>query len=560
MKIYVKGQGSIELSKSDFVASGGEGSVYAKGQTAYKLYTDPSKMIPVGKLTELAGITDSSVIKPEKVVTDKSGKPLGYTMQFVRDTYALVQTFPRTFRDREGLTPKLALDLVARMQALVENVHSAGVLVVDLNDMNFLVSQDFQKLYAIDVDSYQTARYPATALMASIRDWSVQNHDWTELSDWYSFAIVSFNLFTGIHPFKGKHPTIKGFEDRMKQNISVFNPDVRVPNSALPFDVIPQVYQDWYRAVFDQGARLPPPGSFSGPILIIPTVRTLTGTNNLDIMELWGFPEPVVNFFEGFGSIAVVTTNGMFVDQRRVGDSTGHAGIAFTPKMNTAMFVYKEPGRLRLFNSASRTESFLDIRADRVATHDGRVYLQSGTKILEMVFTEIGGKVVPSTRVAHTCLEHATKLYPGVAIQNLLGATWASVYPRTGASYQVHIPELDGLLIMGARFDRGVLIVEAGDGTTWDRWVFRFDDDFKTYDIRKTEDVDLTGLNFVCLDSGICILLTDEEKLELFSVRKGSKGMKVIDDPMVGGDMRLHRHAGQVVFSRGDKVYRIKMK
>ena len=48
------------------------------------------------------------------------------------------------------------------------------------------------------VDSYQTAHYPATAIMPSVRDWKVPLHDFSELSDWFSFAIVSFQVFLGF--------------------------------------------------------------------------------------------------------------------------------------------------------------------------------------------------------------------------------------------------------------------------------------------------------------------------------------------------------------------------
>ena len=44
--IVVKGKGKVSLAKTDFVAAGGEGQVFQKGGTAYKLYTDPAKMMP----------------------------------------------------------------------------------------------------------------------------------------------------------------------------------------------------------------------------------------------------------------------------------------------------------------------------------------------------------------------------------------------------------------------------------------------------------------------------------------------------------------------------------
>jgi len=90
--------------------------------------------------------------------------------------------------------------------------------------------------------------------------------------------------------------------------------------------------------------------------------------------------------------------------------------------------------------------------------------------------------------------------------------------------------------------------------------VFRFDPGFQTYDLRKVEDITPTGLNFVVLDTGVCVCMTEDEKLELFSVRKGSSGVKVIDDPVLGGDMHLATQGGRVVFARGSRVQTMRMK
>lgn len=230
MKLTVQGQGDVTLTQRDFVASGGEGSVYARHGVAYKVYTDPTKMIPVGKIRELAAITDPNVVKPTNVLLDKAGHPVGYTMRFVPDAHVLCQLFPRAFRDRMGLDHKQMFSLVQRMQAGVSNCHQANVLIVDLNEMNFLVDPKFHEVFFIDADSYQTRSYPATALMESVRDRHMKHsHDFNEGTDWFGYAVTSFQMMCGIHPYKGKHPTLKGFDERMLANVSVFNKDVSVP-------------------------------------------------------------------------------------------------------------------------------------------------------------------------------------------------------------------------------------------------------------------------------------------------------------------------------------------
>ncbi|GAG15602.1 unnamed protein product, partial [marine sediment metagenome] len=239
MQVLVKGKkDKINLTKNHFVASGGEGSIYARRGTVYKIYTDPKAVIHYSKMKELSSITNPNVIKPERLVLNSKNKPIGYTMKHVPKTYALCQIFPKAFRDRTGMDTKNVLNLVQKMQKTIIDIHKQKILIVDLNEMNFLVDKKFNEVFFIDVDSYQTQSFPATAIMESIRD--VHNKTFSELTDWFSFAVVSFQMFIGIHPYKGKHPTIKGIVDRMKANIPVFHNDVKFPKVCMPFDTIPQ--------------------------------------------------------------------------------------------------------------------------------------------------------------------------------------------------------------------------------------------------------------------------------------------------------------------------------
>lgn len=563
MKVWIKGAGAVDLSKSDFVASGGEGSIYAKGSTAYKLYTDPSRMVPVDKIRELSVISASNVIKPEQVVVDKLGKPLGYTMRFVRDTEPLCRLFPRTYRDRHGITPGTTLELVQKLQRGVQAVHETGVLVVDLNEMNFLVSKAFDEVYFIDVDSYQTPHYPATALMASVRDWTVQNNDWTELSDWFSFAVVAFTLFTGIHPYKGKHPTLKGFEDRMKAHASVFSPDVKVPKAAYPVDVIPDAYRGWLRAVLEDGKRLPPPGGLVHAVMVAPVVRVVQGTNNLAISELFDYLAQIRGYVEHEGRSVAWTDDAVWVDSRRVHALVGGIkGVGFAPRSGDPVLAGRSvsESKLKLFDAVRKTDLALDLRADDLMSYSGTIYVRNRSRILRVVLSDVGNRVVASTLPASTCLEHATSMFEGVVIQSLLGRTFATVFPQAGHTYQIPIPELDAYKIVEAKFDDGVLMVVGVEQGRYDRLILRFDGGFTSYDMRVVSDINPVGLNFVTLPTGICVCIDEDERLEVFSKRKGSSGLKQVDDPVVGADLRLLKRGGQVVFPRGSKLQSLSMR
>jgi hypothetical protein len=562
MKVYVKGDPNpTRLTQREYVGAGGEGVIYAKGSVAFKIYHDPKKMVPLGKIQELSTITDPRVIKPQRVLTDSSGHPLGYTMRFIKRAWALCQMFPQAFRDRNGVSHKMVLELVRQLQESVQHIHQAGILIVDLNEMNFLVSKQFDDLYFIDADSYQTRHFKATALMPSVRDWKCQLGDFTELSDWFSFGVVSFQMLTGIHPFKGKHPRIKGMEKRMQQGISVFDPDVRVPAAAYDFSVIPDSYRQWYEAVFEQGKRCPPPSEFGAVIIVMPKVKTVTGTNLLDIIEIGGFDGTVMGLWTEGTKLVVATDKNVYVDGRPSLTRMPKvlAGVVFTPCVGRPILVNHDNSVPGFTNLVDRKSISFGLDALEVTTYDGRAYLRTSNAVHEIVLTNTGITAIASSQISVSTLEHASRLYSGVVVQNLLGATYVSLLVSTGATHQVRIEELDEYRVMDARYEDGVLMVVGEKQGQYDRLVFRIELSLE-YDVRVVEDIQPTGLNFTVLDSGVCVCLNEEEHLELFSTRKGSSTVKTVKDPTLGGDMILGKMGAQVIFARGNKVYKMRMK
>ncbi|HVK04368.1 MAG TPA: hypothetical protein VM490_12895, partial [Armatimonadaceae bacterium] len=340
MEVFVRGKNRVVLTQADFKSGGGEGNVYVKGATAYKVYHDPAGAIPPAKIQELESLTDPDVIRPLDPLVDARGRTVGYTMRAVPAGMPLIQTFSRAFRQREGLTPEKVAPLVAKLRGGVQHVHDQGVLIVDLNEMNFLVDPGFDHVYFIDVDSYQTRSFKARVLMESVRDRHCAGRDWDEGTDWFSFGVVSFQMFTGIHPYRGAHPRVKTLDERMLANLSVLGPDVRVPAATLPFSVIPANYLSWYRAVFEQGARIAPPVGLTDVIVLSPLfrVKQQSGGDQFDITEeaAYGAGE-VVRVFRGF----VLTTEGLYQGTRRLADArAAGAQVALTPTLGHALLAW----------------------------------------------------------------------------------------------------------------------------------------------------------------------------------------------------------------------------
>ena len=80
-RYFVPSKGQLRLGKSEFKAQGGEGAVYVKGSSAYKIYTDPSRCITQAKIDELAALVQPNIIRPLELVIDGRNRPVGYSMR-----------------------------------------------------------------------------------------------------------------------------------------------------------------------------------------------------------------------------------------------------------------------------------------------------------------------------------------------------------------------------------------------------------------------------------------------------------------------------------------------
>jgi serine/threonine protein kinase len=557
-RVHIKGKGQVDLTNNDFVAEGGQGKVFAKGKTVYKVYHDPKKMIPEGKIGELAAITFPNVIKPEDLLIDGKGKIIGYTMNFVPDTHPLCKVFTKAFRQREGVKEDQILKMVRRMQETLDHIHGKNILVVDLNEMNFLASPKFDEVYFLDVDSYQTPGFPATALMESVRDRHAPAGIFSRETDYFALGIVTFQLFIGIHPYKGKHPSNFDMDTRMQKNISVFNKDVAIPAVCYPLTNIPKVYLDWYTAMFEKGLRVPPPKDLVGTIVIVPTVQAMAGSNFFDIVEVAVVKGDILNYYHSSGSEIIVAEDGVFYNGREDSLTAKKPVFGFTPKMNHPIAAYQHNGNIDVYDIIKQ-KALLTSAGKAAMSYKNRIYIQGDAQIYEVLPYE-GKEVFASVQPVANVLEKATQMFEGVVVQNLLGSHFFSVFPESKHHQQIAIKEIAGYKVIDAKFDSGVLMVVGVDTAgKYDRFVFRFAEDW-TYDMRVMKDITYSGLNFTVLDNGVCVAMNENENIEIFSIKKDSTGLKEINDPGIDGSMKLYHRGTKVLFSKGNKLHSMTMR
>jgi serine/threonine protein kinase len=560
-RYFVQGQGQVQLGRTEFKAQGGEGAVYVKGQTAYKLYTDPARCIAQAKIDELSLLVQPNIIRPVHLILDGTNTAVGYTMRAVGKAHSLCQLFPKAFRQRNNITPEITLRLVRQLQTGVLHIHSRGVLVVDLNEMNFLVSTDFAELFFIDVDSYQTPSFPATALMETVRDRHATAH--TTGSDWFAFAVVSFQMFVGIHPFKGTYGPLQHLPDnaakleaRMRGNISVLHAGVTVPAACLPLAVIPQSYLDWYRAVFEQGQRVPPPQSVQAaiPLAAARMARTVA-SHSFEITEIHEFDSEII-WHDG---VITVTEQSVYFDGKKYARPSFDAKFAITPRQRHLIGAYDDGTKLRFEDLTVGRRIETTIEGEQIMLSHGQLYIKQHESIFAIDFVELPNNLSLGIKAVANVMINSTRMFDGVAIQNLLGTNYVSIPTASGGCHQVRLAELDGAQIVNAKLYRRVLMVVVTTSGRYDKYIFRFAKDFSSYDLRRLVDVATTDIEFTVLDTGVVLHLTDDDELEIFSSAKESAKLSLLDDPALKDELKLFHKGTQALLGKGRKLYKFRL-
>jgi hypothetical protein len=261
------------------------------------------------------------------------------------------------------------------------------------------------------------------------------------------------------------------------------------------------------------------------------------------------FDEEVINYRHFMGSEAFVTETKAHFQHMTI-DCESSASIGFNK--GVAFTVNLENGNLNLgwFKPAPE----FSCKADDYMIYDGRIYYKNFDDIYEVMF--LGDKAV-SRHVGQT-MENATKMFPGVSIQNMLGKFVASVFPSSQVCYQISLDQLKGYKVVEAKYENDILVVIASKKGKYDRFIFTIENN-KIVSERKVEDITNTGINFVALDKGIAVLINEEDKVEIFAKSNVNK-IKLIEDSQINGNMRLFAQGSQVLFTGGNKVYTLTMK
>lgn len=551
LTVYDEGGAGVTLTMADHLATGGEGSVYSKAGRVYKVYLDPAKAVRAGmekKVAELARLRHPGIAAPEGLLRNKKGEFVGLTLPLVAGD-ALCRAFTNGWRDQNQFGPAETAKVVEAMRSVTGHAHQHRALMVDANEMNWLLAGS--QPVAIDVDSWQLPGFPATAIMPSIRDYS--QNAFSEGTDWFAWAVVTFQLWTGIHPYKGTHPDFNrgALEPRMKAMASVFDPKVRLPGAARPVSEVPAALRNWYERTFQSAERSAPPSAFASALATqtaprLKVVQTLAGS--LKQERLVGVAGKVLAAFNGF----VVAKTGATL---QLWDAAARAPLPAVQETDLTALLRQQAAVLRLgfgrvlvkLDQAagvarakvleSGAEAVLACRAERFWQSGNRLFaIIAGVSngLVELDVAQLGDRLALSVRHQWPVAALSTQLMRGVFVQDCLGAPFVGVLEGEGL-IQAASPELKGYRLaegfgVGAQ-NIWLTGVRVADGQTVRLQLALKVDKFKVVD---EQVVDQLTLDAAATASGVCVLRDGADLL----VAKGA-AQKRLENSGLSEDLRL---------------------
>ena len=439
MPTYYVRQGSrdhaVKLTDRDFVAAGGEKKIYSRGETAYCEYHEPHRAIPLDKFQFLASVQHAGFIAPTYLLLDSKKQRVGETQPFIDNVYVLCQLFSNGFRNRNGVDHAVDLHLIEGMLEIMNASHAADVVLVDANDMNWLVSHDLTTVSLIDTSSCQTPGHRGTAIKPAIYD-PTCNKKFTPASDYYSMAVVASWLWCGIHPFVVGHKNNSDdMETKMRNGLSIFDSTAEPNTACRPHKTMPDQLRRWIKTCLTTADRPAPPSIDKG--VFIPSVVTVPIAQPAGV-TLTDLPYPV-------DASAVA-----FVTDPKTGETISWDG---------KQFQYETGETGQLFDIPSKTKGRVFL-----FSYLGDFYITIGTTLQRIDTRIVNHKVRTSyTKVANLAdVPRATFHGNRCVIQDLVGRKVVTT-PDNGSIVLNH-PPLTKCRVIHAAYFRNVTVISASDG------------------------------------------------------------------------------------------------
>lgn len=584
-QVILDGVGPVTLRPNDHIATGGEGSVYRVGDLVVKMYLDPGKARKARMPEKIAALAKlpkfSGVIAPRGVVTGVGSNQdaLGLYLPYADgDPMSLV--FTNDYQQSHAIAKHQLDEIADKMREIVSYAHNNNALLVDANELNWLVkTTDPDGPLVIDVDSWQIGAWPAQVIMPSIRDWRVLS-GFSELTDWFAWGIVTFQLYTGIHPYKG---TLPGFErgdliGRMRAQASVFAPGVKLNRAVRDFSIIPGQLRNWYEATFQKGERTMPPSPNAANISAAPAAQTMKiridPNNAVNLVVKNILHVPAEKALKVFPCGVVLMSSGRLINL-----ADGHRLGAVAPPMNAnQVHVVRMPkgwlvvSKLGARNAAKyiAENSLAETSADATSEPmfqfplfqaGNRLFLVNAAGLTEAKPQMFDDKLLVLVSTTWGVMANSAKWFDGVGVMDALGAMYIIQPFGDDSVATVRIPELDGKRVVagksGNRNSGFTALIAMDKSGSYSKIELTFQVDYQTYKFWSAP-ADTGDLNMAILPRGVCAVITQDDELSVFVPSTGA--VKKVRDQIISTNMQLSAWEEAVVAIWNDDVWSIKLK
>lgn len=434
MEIKFQNQ-KYDLGPHNFVAAGGEGAVYRHNNFAFKILHKGIPSVSVDKIKKLEKVNKPGInvtlgkTAPEGLAYDwVEGKPLA---ECVTNDFWKAYSYDKAEKVANVLKENIAL------------AHQHDFVLVDLNGNNVLL-KDLPVL--IDVEAWSlpnfAADYQTAKISPAIRDWQKQAIG--KGSDWYALAILLFEFYIGLHPFRaGQIPGYgnKDWQKRMAEGKSAFLAKSLSPN-CRPLDGIPKELRAWMEKIF-KGERTAPP-DIKGLSGLVVQRQVATAHEHFEFILLQEYPEEILEHrFESDKRI-VKTKNRVWADQNEI------AADDVLIVANEILTVKESGNELVIENICNR----IPFEKDCWGIWNGKIYSKVGSNFFWYKIGKLGNGFYAAPETTLTVYPFATKVFNGFCIVDAEGKKLLV----TNAIYPV--PELDSVKVLsGKRLSEAEILI-----------------------------------------------------------------------------------------------------
>lgn len=403
-------------------------------------------------------------------------------------------------------------------------------------------------------------------VMPSIHDWHAATLN--QQTDFFSWGVVTFELFTGIHPYQGVLDGYRrgDFESRMKDNASVFTHGIRLNDNVRDFACIPSALRAWYEAEFQQGERSAPPSIFAAAVTIAPaarTVRATTTTSGMLIFERF-FTNVSGKAIRMWPCGAILFDSGVVMDLKscrvigQLESSNGEIirvdqGWLFADWVNGSLLFSFVDERTLYSHSLS-----MALHGYKLVQYENRLFVVTANELVELAFLYVGRPILSTGMRTPILQPYATDWFSGVGILNALGAMFLVTPFGDRSCVSVRVRELDGLRPVTAKAgNRFVAVIAVDKNGQYRKFEFSFNREYTSYTLWEG-GTDNPELDMAILARGVCATITNDGELVIFVPSNGQ--INRVLDKAISTDMSLATWEDKVMYILDGQVWSIRLK